>query len=108
MTSITANDVALDDPCPSPSMNQMDYDAVPSKAQQVYSQSSVFQVVLLYIWAFIMIDINFHDNVLCTACNFTYSNAFKSVSIVFQIYLIYHRGILLFSYHSILDTHNVP
>ena len=37
MTSITADDLASDDPCPSLSMNQMNDAANPSKAQQVNS-----------------------------------------------------------------------
>ena len=49
MASITANNVALDDPCPSLSMNQMDDDAAPSKAQQVYSCPSPFQVMFFSI-----------------------------------------------------------
>ena len=64
MASITVNDVALDD-LSTVSMNQMDDAAAPSKAQQVYSFPSLFQVFFLYIWEFMMIDFNFHDNVLC-------------------------------------------
>ena len=37
MTSITADDLASDDPCPSLSMNQMNDAANPRKAQQVNS-----------------------------------------------------------------------
>ena len=42
MTSITADDLASDDPCPSLSMNQMNDAANPSKAQQVNSYPLLF------------------------------------------------------------------
>ena len=50
MASITANNVALDDPCPSLSMNQLDDAAAPSYAQQVYSFPLPFSsYVFIYI-----------------------------------------------------------
>ena len=41
MTSITADDLASDDPCPSLSVNQMESAANPNNAQQVYSNPSL-------------------------------------------------------------------
>ena len=53
MTSITADDLASDDPCPSLSMNQMNDAANPSKAQQVNSYPFFFQVMgFLHIYAY--------------------------------------------------------
>ena len=56
MTSITANDVALDDSCPSLSVNQMDDAAGPSKTQQVYSYPSLFQFICSSIYLSIYDD----------------------------------------------------
>ena len=49
MTSITANDVAVDEPCPNISLNEMNDAAASSKAQQVYSYPSLFQVMFFSI-----------------------------------------------------------
>ena len=49
MTSITADDLASDDPCPSLSMNEMNDAANPSKVQQVNSYPLLFFQVMCFL-----------------------------------------------------------
>ena len=58
MTSITADDLASDDPCPSLSMNQMNDAANPSKAQQVNSYPFFSSHVFSPYLCIYVVDIN--------------------------------------------------
>ena len=73
MTSITADDLASDDPCPSLSMNQMTDTANPSKAQQVNSYPLLFffssNVFSPYLCIYV-VGINPCETVWCTRGNF--------------------------------------